>query len=276
MANYTVADVKALRERTGAGMLDCKKALEEADGDIEKAVEVLRVHGLKGVAKREDRTTENGLVAATVDGTKAYLLELACETDFVAKSPRFIELADRVVAAVASIGAGSASDALSAPLDGSTVGEVITSESAVIGEKLALTRLARVEAEKFSVYLHHTSPDLPPQVGVVVGYAGDDSETARSIAQHIAFADPTYLSRDDVPEDVVANETRIAEETARNEGKPERALPKIIEGRVNGFFKQVVLLDQEYVRDNKLTIKQVADAAGIEIQGYARFRVGTA
>lgn len=275
MANYTAADVKALRERTGAGMLDCKKALESADGDIEKAIEVLREHGLKGVSKREDRSTENGLVTAKVDGNRAYLLELACETDFVAKSDRFISLADKVTEAIASIGAETVADALAAPLDGRTVGDAITDESAVIGEKLALTRLAKVSAETFAIYLHRTNPDLPPQVGVIVGYSGGDADTARGIAQHIAFADPSYLTREDVPAETVATERKIAEEASRNEGKPEQALPKIIEGRLTGFFKQVVLLDQPYALETKVSVQKVAADAGLSISGFARFRVGT-
>lgn len=274
MANYTAADVKALRERTGAGMLDCKKALEEAEGDVEKAIEVLRQHGLKGVSKREDRTTENGLVTAKVDGNRAYLIELACETDFVAKADRFIALADKVSDAIAAIGAETVEAALAAPLDGRTVAEVITDESAVIGEKLALTRIAKISADSFSIYLHRTNPDLPPQVGVVVGYNGGDSDTARSVAQHIAFADPSYLTREEVPEETVAKEREIAEEAARNEGKPEAALSKIIEGRVTGFYKQVVLLDQPYALDSKLSVQKVVDDAGIALTGFARFRVG--
>ncbi|HHW51339.1 MAG TPA: elongation factor Ts [Pseudoclavibacter sp.] len=275
MAKYTAADVKALRERTGAGMLDCKKALDGADGDIEKAIEILREHGLKGVSKREDRTTENGLVAAKVDGERAYLIELACETDFVAKAERFITLGDTVLDAVASFGAETVDAALAAPLDGRTVAEVITDESAVIGEKLALTRIAKVNGEKFAIYLHRTNPDLPPQVGVVIGYSGGDSDTARSLAQHIAFADPTYLTREDVPADLVDKEHQIAEEAARNEGKPEAALQKIVEGRVTGFYKQVVLLDQPYAHDSKVSVQKVLDDAQMSVSGFARFRVGS-
>ncbi len=275
MANYTVAEVKALRERTGAGMLDCKKALDEADGDIEKAIEILRTHGLKGVSKREDRTTENGLIAAKVDGKRAYLIELACETDFVAKAERFISLAETVVTAIAAVGAETLEDALAAPLDGRTVAEVITDESAIIGEKIVLTRLKKVSGETFTVYLHRTNPDLPPQVGVIIGYSGGDSDTARSVAQHIAFADPTYLTREEVPAELVAKETQIAEDTSRAEGKPEAALAKIIEGRMNGFYKQVVLLDQPFALDSKLSIRKVLDDASISVSGFARFKVGS-
>jgi len=139
---------------------------------------------------------------------------------------------------------------------------------------MELRRVARVEGEKFAVYLHRTNKDLPPQVGVVVAYTGDDAETARSIAQHISFADPQYLSRDEVPSDAVENERRIVEEISRNEGKPEAALPKIVEGRVGAFFKQVALLEQDYARDNKLSVAQVLKDAGLTVTGFARFKVG--
>ncbi|WP_028245048.1 translation elongation factor Ts [Pseudoclavibacter soli] len=274
MANYTAADVKALRERTGSGMLDCKKALDEAEGNVEKAVELLRVKGLKGVAKREGRTTTNGLIAAKVDGRKGYLIELACETDFVAKNERFIELAEQVLTAVAEVGAADLAAAVAAPVEGKTVEDLITDVSAIIGEKLELRRLTQIEADRFAVYLHRTSPDLPPQLGVLVGYAGDDSETAHSIAQHISFADPQYLTREEVPADQVDNERRLAEETARNEGKPEQAISRIVEGRLNGFFKTVVLPDQEYARDHKLSIAQVLKDSGLTVNAFARFRVG--
>lgn len=274
MANYTAADVKALRERTGSGMLDCKKALDEAEGNVEKAIELLRVKGLKGVAKREGRTTTNGLIAAKVDGRKAYLIELACETDFVAKNERFIELAEQVLTAVAEVGAADLTAAVAAPVEGKTVEDLITDVSAIIGEKLELRRLTQIEAERFAVYLHRTSPDLPPQLGVLVGYTGDDSETAHSIAQHISFADPQYLTREEVPAEQVDNERRLAEETARNEGKPEQAISRIVEGRLNGFFKTVVLPDQEYARDHKLSIAQVLKDSGLTVNAFARFRVG--
>lgn len=274
MANYTAADVKALRERTGSGMLDCKKALEEADGDLDKALEVLRVKGLKGVAKREGRTTSEGLVTGKAGEGRATLIELASETDFVAKSQKFIELADKVLEATVAAGADSLEAGLAAAVDGKTVADLITDESAVLGEKVELRRLASLTGEAFSIYLHKTSPDLPPQVGVLVAYTGSDADTARGVAQHISFADPSFLTRDEVPADQVENERRIAEETAKNEGKPEAALPKIVEGRLTGYFKQIVLLDQQYARDNKLSIAKVLDEAGLTVTGFARFRVG--
>ncbi|NUU06735.1 translation elongation factor Ts [Leifsonia sp. C5G2] len=275
MANISIADIKALREQLGTGMVDTKKALEEADGDIEKATEILRLKGAKGNAKRADRSTSEGLVAAKDnDNGTATMIELACETDFVAKGDKFIALADKVLDAAAAAGATTVEEALAAPAGSQTVAELIGDEAAILGEKVELRRIAVVNGEKFAVYLHKTSKDLPPQVGVVLGYAGDDAETARSIAQHISFANPTYLTREDVPADEVENERRIVEEISRNEGKPEAALPKIIEGRLGAFFKQVALLEQEYARDNKLTISQVLKDSGLTVSGFARFKVG--
>ncbi len=274
MANVSLEDVKKLREMLGTGMVDTKNALTEADGDMDKAIEILRLKGAKGNAKRADRSTSEGLVAATESGGHAFLIELACETDFVAKNEKFIALADRILQAVASAQAGDAEAALAAPLGDQTVAQVIEDEAAIIGEKVELRRVAHVEAPQFSIYLHKTNKDLPPQVGVVLGYTGSDEETARSIAQHISFADPQYLSRDDVPEDAVERERALVEEISRNEGKPDAALPKIVEGRLGAFFKQVALLEQDYARDNKLSIQQVLDQAGLSVNGFARFRVG--
>jgi len=275
MANISIADIKALREQLGTGMVDTKKALEEADGDIEKATEILRLKGAKGNAKRADRSTSEGLVAAKENGNgTATMIELACETDFVAKGEKFVALAGQVLDAAAAAGATTVEEALAAPAGSQTVAELIGDEAAILGEKVELRRIAVVNGENFAIYLHKTSKDLPPQVGVVLGYAGDDAETARSIAQHISFANPTYLTREDVPSGEVENERRIVEEISRNEGKPEAALPKIIEGRLGAYFKQVALLEQEYARDNKQTISQVLKDSGLTVSGFARFKVG--
>ncbi|RKS86172.1 translation elongation factor Ts (EF-Ts) [Microbacterium sp. AG790] len=274
MANFTIADIKALREQLGTGMVDTKKALEEADGDLEKAVEILRLKGAKGNAKRADRSTSEGLVAAALNDGKVTILELNTETDFVAKNERFIALADQVLAAAAAVSADSVEAALAADAEGKTVAELISDEAAIIGEKVELRRVRTISGDKFEIYLHKTSKDLPPQVGVVLAYTGDDAETARSIAQHISFANPTYLSREDVPAEEVEKEREIVTEISRNEGKPEAALPKIVEGRVNAFFKQVALLDQDYAKDNKLSVAKVAGDAGITITDFARFKVG--
>jgi len=275
MANISIADIKALREQLGTGMVDTKKALEEADGDIEKATEILRLKGAKGNAKRADRSTSEGLVAAKENGNgTATMIELACETDFVAKGDKFIALSEKVLDAVVAAGATTVDEALAAPAGSQTVAELIGDEAAILGEKVELRRIAVVTGEHFAIYMHKTSKDLPPQVGVVLGYAGDDAETARSIAQHISFANPEYLTREDVPTEAVENERRIVEEISRNEGKPEAALPKIIEGRLGAYFKQVSLLEQDYAKDNKLSISQVVKDAGITVSGFARFKVG--
>ena len=274
MANVSLEDIKTLRDRLGTGMVDTKNALVEAEGDLEKATEILRLKGAKGNAKRADRSTSEGLIAAHEGSDAATMIELACETDFVAKGDKFVALGERVLAAVVAAGAATVEAALAAPLDGSTVAEAIDAEAAIIGEKFELRRVARLEGSQFAIYLHRTNKDLPPQVGVVVAYQGADADTARSVAQHISFADPQYLSRDDVPAETVDNERRIVEEISRNEGKPEAALPKIVEGRVGAFFKQVALLEQDYARDNKLSVSQVLKDAGLTVTGFARFKVG--
>jgi len=274
MANYTAQDVKALREKSGAGMMDCKGALDEANGDIEKAFEVLRLKGLKGVSKREGRTTSNGLVVSRISGETGLLIELACETDFVAKAENFVVLADQVADAISAAGATTVEEALAAPLDGATVADSITDKAAIMGEKVELRKVEVISAPGIDAYLHRTSKDLPPQVGVLLGYEGSDAETAHDIAVHIAAFSPVYLSREDVPEQVVTQEREIAAETARNEGKPEAALDKIVEGRVTGFFKETCLLDQAFAKDSKQSVAQVAQAAGLTITGFTRLRVG--
>ncbi len=274
MANYTAADVKALRERSGAGMMDCKKALEEAHGDLEKAMEVLRLKGLKGVTKREGRATSEGLVVSRVNGGKGLLVELACETDFVAKGEKFISLAEKVADAISDSGATTVEDALKAPMGGSTVEEEITNEAAILGEKVELRKVAAVEDEQIDAYMHRTSKDLPPQVGVLLAFSGGDASVAHDVAVHIAAFSPEYMSREDVPQEIVEKERSIAEETARNEGKPEQALAKIVEGRVTGFFKESVLLEQAFAKDPKQSVGQVLENAGVKVSSFVRVRVG--
>lgn len=274
MANYTAADVKALREKSGAGMMDCKSALDEADGNLDKAMEVLRLKGLKGVTKREGRTTSNGLIVARVNGGTGYLIELACETDFVAKAPKFVELAESVADAIAAAGATTLEAALAADLGGKSVQDAINDEAAIMGEKVELRRVASLKDAAIDAYLHRTSKDLPPQVGVLVAYSGTDSDTAHDVAVHIAAFSPSVLKREDVPAETVETERRIAGETARNEGKPEAALEKIVEGRVNGFFKENVLLEQDFAKDNKLSVSKVLENAGLTVSAFVRFRVG--
>jgi len=274
MANYTAGDVKTLRERSGAGMMDCKAALDEANGDLDKAMEVLRLKGLKGVTKREGRTTSNGIVIARVASGKGYLIELACETDFVAKAEKFVALGDQIADAIAAAGATDVDSALAAPVAGKTVADAITDEAAIMGEKVELRRIAVVADANIDAYLHRTSKDLPPQVGVLVAFSGADVETAHDVAVHIAAFSPTYLTSADVPADIVETERRIAGETARNEGKPEAALEKIVEGRVKGFFKENCLLEQDFAKDNKVSVGKVLEQHGLTVSAFVRFRVG--
>jgi elongation factor Ts len=271
MANFTAADVKRLRELTGAGMLDCKNALAETDGDFDKAVEALRIKGAKDVGKRAERATAEGLVAANGGA----LIELNCETDFVAKNAEFQKLADEIVAAAVSSKAADV-DALKAASAGDkTVEQAVAELSAKIGEKLELRRVAIFDGT-VETYLHKRAADLPPAVGVLVEYTGAGAEAAHAVALQIAALKARYLSREDVPDDVVASERRIAEETAKAEGKPEQALPKIVEGRLNGFFKDAVLLEQPSVSDSKKTVKALLDDAGVTVTRFVRFEVGQA
>ncbi|MEY4655183.1 MAG: translation elongation factor Ts [Rhodoluna sp.] len=274
MANYTASDVKTLRERSGAGMMDCKAALDEADGNLDKAMEVLRLKGLKGVTKREGRTTSNGIVVARVSGGTGYLVELACETDFVAKADKFVALGDMIADAIVAAGATTLEAALAATAGSKTVADAITDEAAIMGEKVELRRISVVADDSVDAYLHRTSKDLPPQVGVLVAFKGADKDTAHDVAVHIAAFSPTYLSSADVPAEVVETERRIAAETARNEGKPEAALEKIVEGRVKGFFKENCLLDQDFAKDNKVSVGKVLEQSGLTVSAFARFRVG--
>jgi elongation factor Ts len=271
MANYTATDVKKLRDLTGSGMMDCKKALEESDGDLDKAVELLRIKGAKDVGKRAGRDTANGLVAAE-GGT---MVELNCETDFVAKSADFQTLADKVLRVAVDQQPADLAALKAAPLDGGTVEEAVLALSARIGEKLELKRYIHVDGP-VALYLHRRSSDLPPAIGAIVAYDGSDDELAKGVAMHIAAARPQYRTRDDVPGDVLENERRIAEATAREEGKPEQVLPRIVEGRINGFYKDVVLLEQASVQEPKKTVKALLDAAGVTVKEFARFEVGQA
>jgi elongation factor Ts len=275
MANYTSADIKALRESTGAGMMDVKRALDEADGDHGKATEILRVKGLKGVTKREGRSAMNGLVAAKAGNGVGTLLEVNCETDFVAKGEKFIALADRVLAQAVMVGASSADELLASDMGGKSVKDVLDEANATIGEKIEIRRVARLEAPHVVSYLHKTSPDLPAQIGVLMATEGGDEVTARDIAMHIAAFSPSVLTRDEIDADTVENERRVALATAKEEGKPEGALPKIVEGRVNGFFKENVLLEQPFAKDAKKTVAKVLEESGATAKAFARFRVGS-
>ncbi|MGU3433497.1 translation elongation factor Ts [Actinomycetes bacterium M1A6_2h] len=273
MANYTAADVKRLRELTGSGMMDCKNALADTDGDFDKAVEQLRIKGAKDVGKRAERSTAEGLVVAK----GGVLVEINSETDFVAKNAEFQAFAQSI-ADVAAEGKPADVDALKAlTLDGKTVDVALQELSAKIGEKLEIRRVVSFDGP-VATYLHKRSSDLPPAVGVLVEYTGEGdaaAEAARGAAMQVAALKAKYVTRDEVPSDIVEGERRIAEETAREEGKPDAALPKIVEGRVNGFFKDVVLTEQSSVQDSKKSVKAILADAGVTITRFVRFEVGS-
>jgi len=281
MANYTAADVKRLREQTGAGMMDCKNALVEANGDFDAAVESLRLKGVKDAGKRAQRTAANGLVTARLDGTSAgVLVELNCETDFVAKTDLFQQVAGDIADAALAAGPAAAADRLAVlgleVRPGQTAQELIEEAGASLKEKLELGRYARFDSGYVTRYLHKSNPDLPPTLGVLVQLSSGGEEIGQDIAHQVAAMRPQYVTRDDVPEDVVASERRIAEQLTREEGKPEQAIPKIVEGRVGAFLKEIVLVDQASVRDQKKSVKQLLAERGAVVTGFARFQIGQA
>ena len=297
MANFTAADVKRLRDQTGAGMMDCKNALADAEGDIDAAVELLRVKGVKDAGKRATRTAANGLVTAELaDHQAGVLVELNCETDFVAKTDLFQQVASEI--ATVALGAGVFDRLAVLAVEarpGVTVQQLIEEAGASLKEKLELGRFARLEGGYVERYLHRTDAALPPTIGVLVQLGSENSENsennennensenkedneslARDLAQQVAAARPLYLTREDVPADVVDKERRIAEQITRDEGKPEQAIPKIVEGRLNSYFKDVVLVEQPFVKENKTTVRQLLAQANVTVTGFARFQVGQA
>ena len=274
MANFTAADVKALREQTGAGMMDVKKALTEADGDAEKALEIIRLKGLKSLSKREGRQASAGLLAAQTDGTVGVLVEVNSETDFVAKNQKFIDFSNEVLAAAVASGAADLDALFAAPMGEGTVKERLDAFAAIIGEKLQVGRIVRVEGENVDLYLHQTNPDLPPQVGVFVVTDAAGKDVAHDIAMHVAAYMPAYLDRDSVPADVLDKERATLEKITLEEGKPANIVPKIVEGRLNAFYKDNCLVDQAFARDPSKSVAQVLKEAGATVTNFVRVHVG--
>lgn len=274
MANFTAADVKALREQTGAGMMDVKKALTEADGDAEKALEIIRLKGLKSLSKREGRQASAGLLAAQTDGTVGVLVEVNSETDFVAKNQKFIDFSNEVLAAAVASKAADLDALLAAPMGEGTVKDRLDAFAAIIGEKLQVGRIVRVEGENVDLYLHQTNPDLPPQVGVFVVTDAAGKSVAHDIAMHVAAYMPTYLDRDSVPADVLDKERATLEKITLEEGKPANIVPKIVEGRLNAFYKDNCLVDQAFARDPSKSVAQVLKEAGATVTNFVRVHVG--
>lgn len=275
--SYTAQDVANLRKLTGAGMMDCKNALAESDGDIENAKEWLRKKGLAGAAKRAGRAADQGTVDVVIDGNTAACVEVNCETDFVAKGEVFTSF----VADLAALVAKSGTDNLdSQSFRDSTVSEEITALGAKVGENVTLGRIARIESSGIVDAYKHLQADRG-FIGVLVELTGaQDSESAREVAHdialHIASSAPRYVKREDVPEEVVAKERAVFEEITRNEGKPEAAIPKIIEGRLTGFYKDVCLLEQPFVKDNKQSVSDLLKTLGdtATIAQFSRIKIG--
>ncbi|MEU8201776.1 translation elongation factor Ts [Streptosporangium sp. NPDC049046] len=277
MASVNMADVKRLRELTAAGMMDCKKALESSEGDFDRAVEILRLKGAKDVGKREARTASNGLVALKQEGdSAAALLELNCETDFVAKGERFQELAAQVVDHILATKPSDVPSLLDSELAGKTVKTHLDEANAALGEKIEIRRFAVLEGGFIGAYMHKTDPQLPPAVGVLVQLDSPNGDVAKDIAQHAAAMAPKYLSPAEVPADVIEKERALFEEMTREEGKPEAAIGKIVDGRVNGWYKDFTLLEQSFVKDNKKSVAKFADENGVKVQAFVRFKVGQA
>jgi elongation factor Ts len=277
MASVNMADVKRLRELTAAGMMDCKKALEESEGDFDKAVDILRLKGAKDVGKREARTASNGLVAVKHEGDSlAALLEINCETDFVAKNERFQELAAEIVAHIVAAKPADVPTLLESQLNGKTVKELLDEANAALGEKIEIRRFSLLEGGFITSYMHKTDPQLPPAVGVLVQLDKPNAEVAKDIAQHAAAMAPKYVSPEDVPADVIEKERSLFEQMTREEGKPEAAIPKIVDGRIHGWYRDFTLLEQAFVKDNKKTIAKVAAEAGVKVLAFTRYKVGQA
>ena len=275
MAEISAKDIAALRKQTGAGMLDCRTALQETGGDIEAAKDWLRTKGLAGAAKRAGREAQDGAVEVTVEGSVGAIVELNCETDFVAKGAEFRAL----VAALTKIVAEQGDDDLeSRAYEGGTVGDAVKQLGATLGENVGIGRVARIESADGIVDGYKHVQNERGTIGVLVELGGINpsdgraQEVAHDVALHIASAAPQYVTRDDVPADVLEKERAVLEELTRNEGKPEQAIPKIVEGRLGGFFKKEVLLEQEFVKDPKQTITQLLGPANVT--RFARVAIG--
>ena len=276
MANYTLADVKALREQTGAGMMDVKNALVEAEGNYDEALKIIRMKGLKSLSKREGREASAGLVVAQVadDFKTGVMVEVNSETDFVAKNEKFIAFANEVLAAAAASGAADLESLLASPAGEGTVQDLVGAMGAQVGEKILVSRIARVEGDYVGLYLHKTSEDLPAQIGILVATDDKGEKVARDIAMHIAVFKPRWLDKDAIPAEVVEGERETLTAITLNEGKPEHIVPKIVEGRLSAFYKENTLLAQDYAKDPSVTVGKVLDAEGASVSEFVRFQVG--
>lgn len=280
MAAITAALIKQVREDTGAGMMDVKKALVEADGDVARAKEIIRAKGIQAAGKREGRNAKEGTIASKVvdteNGQVGYAIEVNSETDFVAKTPKFIAFADSVLDQAVAADAHSADDVLNAPAEHGSVQESVEEASALFGEHVKLGQFARVEGPRVEIYAHKRSAEMPPSIVAMVATDEAGAAVAHEAALQISALGAQWLTRDDVPSDIVESERRVATEKSQAEGKPERIIPKIVEGRLNAFYKENVLLEQAYVKDSAQSVGDLFKKVGGNALAFARLEVGKA
>ena len=278
MAAITAALIKQVREETGAGMMDVKKALTEAEGDVARAKEIIRAKGIQAAGKREGRKAQEGTIASTVvdsaNGQTGYAVELNSETDFVAKTPKFVDFADTVLAAAVKVNANGIDDVLAAPSDEGTVKESVEEAAALFGEHVKIGQFAKIEGPRVEIYAHKKSAEMPPSIVAMIATDEAGAAVAHEAALQISAMGAQWLSREDVPEDIVESERRVATEKSLAEGKPEKIVPKIVEGRPNAFFKENVLLEQAYVKDPSKTIGDLFKEVGGQALAFARLEVG--
>ena len=268
----TAADVKKLRETTGAGMMDAKKALTETDGDMDAAVDWLRTKGLAKAAKKADRTAAEGLVAVKVEGGTGVAVEVNSETDFVAKNAEFQGLVSDI--AGIAVNASSVEELNETDMGGKHVKERITDAIAKIGENMTLRRMAKLEGQNVAAYVHNAAADGMGKIGVLVAYTGDDAATARQVAMHIAAVNPAALNEAELDQSIIDKEKAIQMDIARESGKPEQVIEKMIEGRMKKYLSEVTLVNQAFVVNPDLTVGAAAKEAGIELTGFVRMEVG--
>ena len=268
----TASMVKELRETTGAGMMDAKKALTETDGDFEAAIDWLRTKGLAKAAKKSSRVAAEGLVAVATSDGKGVAVEVNSETDFVAKNSDFQEMVKAI--ATAALDVSNTDELASASIDGKTVTDTLTDNIAKIGENMTVRRMETIEAERVVTYVHNSATQDMGQIGVLVAINGDNTEFARQVAMHVAAANPQALSAAELDQSIVEREKNILTEQARESGKPEQVIEKMIQGRMKKFLAEVTLLGQDFVINPDLTVEAAAKEAGVEIISYVRMAVG--
>ena len=273
MAQITASLVKELRERTGAGMMDCKKALTQTDGNIDAAIDYLRENGIAKAAKKADRIAAEGLSYIEVKGNKAVILEINSETDFVAKNEKFVALVKNVAEAILAAEPKTLEEALQVEAQGGTVEEVINEGIATIGEKLSLRRfevVSKTDADAFGAYSH-----MGGRIGVLTLVEGStDEEAAKDVAMHIAALAPKYLDESEVPADVLEHEKKVLTEQALNEGKPANIVEKMIVGRINKFLEEITVVKQKFVKDDSFTVEKFVASKGGKLAKFVRYEVG--